>query len=151
MGFIWIVRGIWKLLEVEIDNIFRQYNEIPEEPIITWSSVLLTSYQWGLSRIFSRAAKELKPLTFPVPVHKVYLVSTCHLPAEWAVNAITNLILREKSLTSEEGQKIGLEIVLIIAECRERIFRGSDSTLVLGQLGSLLSDVQLSLQRSIPF
>ena len=147
MNRTWYLR---KIIRIEIDISLRQYNELPEEPITTWSSVLLTSYQWGLARIFSRAAKELKPLAFPDPVHKIHLARACHLSAQWATNAIESLISREKSLTIEEGQKIGLEIVVIIAECRERIFRGSDSTLVLGQLGSLLSDVQLSLQRTSP-
>lgn len=85
-----------------------------------WSSVLRVAHKWGFDKVKALAVRELEK-TQMMPVDKAVLARDCEVGNDWLVTAYAELGARESPLTREEGQRLGLDAVIQLAEVRERI------------------------------
>ncbi|KLO19846.1 hypothetical protein SCHPADRAFT_992456 [Schizopora paradoxa] len=85
-----------------------------------WCSVLRIAHKWRFDKVKALAASELEKVQMS-PVDKAILARDCELGDEWLVTAYAELGARERPLTKEEGQKLGIDAVIYLAEVREKI------------------------------
>ncbi|KLO19848.1 hypothetical protein SCHPADRAFT_43214 [Schizopora paradoxa] len=85
-----------------------------------WCSILRVAHKWGFDKVKGLAVKELEK-TQMSPVDKAILARDCEVGNGWLLTAYAELGAREAPLTVEEGQKLGLNAVIQLAEVREKI------------------------------
>ena len=84
-----------------------------------WASVLELSTMWKFQSIRAKAIKALESLTPSMdPVDKIVLARKCDV-SPWLFPSLHALVQREKPLDLSEGNRLGLEWVLKVAEVRE--------------------------------
>jgi hypothetical protein len=85
-----------------------------------WASVLKLSTMWEFQNIRARAIKALESPTLSMDlVDKIVIARNFNVSA-WLVPSLNALVQREKSLDLSEGNRLGLEWTLKVAELRER-------------------------------
>jgi hypothetical protein len=77
---------------------------------------------WGFPQVKALAVREMDRIPIP-PVDRAVMARAFEVdPArQWLETAYTELSTREQPLTREEGERLGLDVVLHLAEVRERI------------------------------
>ena len=84
-----------------------------------WTSVLELSTMWQFQGIRERAIKALESLTLSMdPVDKIVMARKFDV-SPWLVSSLLALVQREKPLNLSEGNRLGLECALKVAEIRE--------------------------------
>lgn len=86
-----------------------------------WTSVLKLSSMWQFQEIRARAIKAMESPTFLMDsdlVNKI-VVARRFAISSWLVPSLNALVQREKPLDLLEGNRLGLEWVLKVAEARE--------------------------------
>jgi len=86
----------------------------PEE----WTSVLKLSNMWQFHKIRATAIKKLETITMDL-VDKIVIARRFDIPT-WLVPTLNALIQRESPVGLSEGNRLGMEWVLKVAEVRER-------------------------------
>jgi hypothetical protein len=82
-----------------------------------WTSVLKLSTMWHFCKIRAAAIRHLENLSMD-PVDKIVIARTSDISA-WLVPALNELARRDKPIDLSEGNRLGMEWVLKIAELRE--------------------------------
>ena len=89
--------------------------------LAAWTSILSISTRFSMSSIRSEAISAISNSRQPIdPVEQIVLAVTHNVPS-WLPVAYTALCCRERSITSEEGERLGTKTALRIAEARERL------------------------------
>jgi len=84
-----------------------------------WTSVLELSTMWQFKDIRARAIKTLESLTLSMdPVDKIIIARKFDV-SPWLVTSLHALVEREEPLDLSEGNRLGMEWVLKVAEIRE--------------------------------
>ena len=92
-----------------------------ETSLAAWTSILSISTRFRMSFIRSEAISAITNSHQPIdPVDQIVLAVTHYVP-DWLPVAYTALCCREKSITGEEGVRLGVRTALRIAEARERL------------------------------
>jgi hypothetical protein len=86
----------------------------PEE----WTSVLKLSSMWQFHRIRATAIKNMETIAMD-PIDKIVIARRFDIPT-WLVPTLNALIQRESPVGLSEGNRLGMEWVLKVAEVRER-------------------------------
>jgi hypothetical protein len=86
----------------------------PEE----WTSVLKLSSMWQFHKIRATAIKHMETVTMDL-VDKIVIARRFDIPT-WLVPTLNALIQRESPIGLSEGNRLGMEWVLKVAEVRER-------------------------------
>jgi hypothetical protein len=85
-----------------------------------WSSVLHLSDMWQMQSLRADALKHLEPITSDV--EKLALADKYDIP-HWLLPALVALVNRDKALSIEESEKIGLVRAIKVPGLRERRLR----------------------------
>ncbi|THG95761.1 hypothetical protein EW145_g7901 [Phellinidium pouzarii] len=109
---------------------YNPKHSVYDAPLDTWTVILELAHRWQFSEIRQLAFRELDLLPVP-PVTRVVLTDRYDALPTWRAKALAELGARPEPLTIAEGEQLGLEKALKVAELRERI-RGRDSDRRLG-------------------
>jgi hypothetical protein len=82
-----------------------------------WTSVLKLSTMWHFRKIRAAAIRNMENLSID-PVDKIVIATASDIPA-WLVPALNELARRHEPIDLSEGNRLGMEWVLKIAELRE--------------------------------
>ena len=94
----------------------ESYNLLsPEE----WASVLKLSTMWHFQDIRERAIKALENVTPSMDLVDKIVIARKFAVSSWLVPSLHALVQREKPLDLSEGNRLGLEWALKVAEVRE--------------------------------
>jgi len=116
------------LLKVLLSRLVNESGDNLPSSIEEWTSVLKLSRQWGMEEISSLAVEKMS--TFSIDhVDRAALALQYNVKA-WLTPALNNIARREKSLTKEDVDKLGLDVVLKMAEVRESLTRVSTGAAV---------------------
>jgi len=85
-----------------------------------WSSILALAHLWQFEEVKAFAVRALDKMWVP-PVQKAILARDYDVGKDWLETAYTIVGVREQPLTAEEGRRLGMDVVVKIAELRERI------------------------------
>ena len=83
-----------------------------------WTSVLALTTKWEFEAHRALAIDRLAHLGSPTD--RIVLSRAYDIP-DWLEEAYYHLCVRQEALTLEEGQRLGIEDVIILAELRQRI------------------------------
>ncbi|KAI0654482.1 hypothetical protein C8Q70DRAFT_521812 [Cubamyces menziesii] len=83
-----------------------------------WTSVLRISHRYEFDEYCKLAVQRLE--TLATPIDRILLAREYDIP-NWLENAYYDLCVREDSLTYDEGVRLGMADVILIAELRQRI------------------------------
>ncbi|KAI0756345.1 hypothetical protein C8Q80DRAFT_1090969 [Daedaleopsis nitida] len=83
-----------------------------------WTSVLALATKWEFEAHRALAIDRLSRLGSPAD--RIVLARAYDIP-NWLEEAYYHLCVREEALTLEEGLKLGMEDVIVLAELRQRI------------------------------
>ncbi|EIW80456.1 hypothetical protein CONPUDRAFT_56949, partial [Coniophora puteana RWD-64-598 SS2] len=114
------------LLKVLLSRLVNESGDNLPSSIEEWTSVLKLSHLWGMEDISSLAVEKMSAFAID-PVDKAALAVQYDVKA-WLTPALNNIARREKPLTKEDVDKLGLDFVLKIAEVRESLTRVSTGT-----------------------
>ena len=96
----------------------RKYS-LYEADVEEWTSVLKLANQWDFVEVKALAVRELQRLSMDplqrILLYRKYAVNGVHLQ-----KAFTELTIREKRITVDEGRELGLETMVQLADARER-------------------------------
>jgi hypothetical protein len=84
-----------------------------------WTSVLKLSSMWQFQEIRARAIKAMESLTLSMDLVDKIVIARKFAVSSWLVPSINALVQREKPLDLSEGNRLGLEWALKVAEARE--------------------------------
>ena len=109
-----------------------------------WVCILDLALRWGFKEVESLCIRELEKLPIP-PVEKVCIYQKFKLERSLLLESFTRLTTRSEPVTLEEGQSLGLETSLHIAQARE-LYRGlhngsKHTTISSLELQSVIRDV----------
>jgi len=85
-----------------------------------WTSILKLAHQWSFDGVKDLALRELERLEIP-PLRKIVIYQSYGVDRRLLQNAFTALAIRDKPMTIEEGQELGLETVIQLARARELV------------------------------
>jgi len=85
-----------------------------------WTSILKLAHQWKFSGIKDLAIRELERLEVP-PLRKIVIYHNYAIDRRLLQAAYTAFTIRDKPITIEEGQELGLETVIQLALAREHV------------------------------
>ena len=100
-----------------------------------WTEILDLAQRWVFKEVEQLCIRELQKLSIP-PVEKIHIYQAFRIDRSLLAESFAKLTLRPETLNLEEGNKLGIETALQIAQARE-LSRGSNS-------GTKASTVQLS-------
>jgi len=83
-----------------------------------WTSVLKLSSMWQFHKIRTTAIKNMDTMTMDL-VDKIVIARRYDIPT-WLIPTLNTLIQRESPIGLSEGNRLGMEWVLKVAEVRER-------------------------------
>lgn len=101
-------------MDVSSSSSDLEYGDI--HAVQEWSSILRLSTRWGFSAIRKLAISRLGKIGDPVD--KIVEGRACGVD-EWLIDSFAELCKRDKLLTTEEGKRLGVEDVLVVAQVRE--------------------------------
>lgn len=119
-----------QLLKVLLGSPVDHVDDLPQSAA-DWSAVLNLSHLWGMDSIHSFAFEKLSSTNLD-PVDKAALGIRHNLP-EWVKPALNELARRTQPLCRRDVEKLGLDVVLKLAEVRESIV---GATWAGGSIGS---------------
>ncbi|KAL5483252.1 hypothetical protein ACEPAI_8482 [Sanghuangporus weigelae] len=93
-----------------------------EATVNKWASILRLAHLWKFPKVKDLAVREMDKLDI-APVDKAVMAREFQVDPSrrWLETAYAALGAREQPLTKEEGLRLGLDVVLHLAEVRERI------------------------------
>ncbi|EJD08155.1 uncharacterized protein FOMMEDRAFT_74122 [Fomitiporia mediterranea MF3/22] len=93
-----------------------------EASVNKWSSILRLAHTWKFPKVKELAVREMDKLEIS-PVDKAVMAREFEVDPKrrWLETAYAELGAREQPITKEEGTRLGLDVVLHLAEVRERI------------------------------
>ena len=83
-----------------------------------WTSVLALATKWEFDAHRALAIDRLSRLG--TPIDRIVLARTYDIP-NWLDEEYYRLCVREEALTLEEGRRLGMEDVILLAELRQRV------------------------------
>ncbi|KAI9511474.1 hypothetical protein F5148DRAFT_950873, partial [Russula earlei] len=83
-----------------------------------WSSILKLAHKWEFVGVKTLAIRELERLDIP-PLRKIVIYHSYAIDRRLLQAAYTAFTIRDKPITNEEGQELGLDTVLQLARARE--------------------------------
>ncbi|KAI0067638.1 hypothetical protein BV25DRAFT_1834697 [Artomyces pyxidatus] len=83
-----------------------------------WTSILTLANQWGFGEVRALAIRELEKMDIDA-ISKIHLYQSFKIESTYLKGAITELATREKPISLEEGNKLGMNTSLQIACLRE--------------------------------
>jgi hypothetical protein len=120
------------------DSLFQHWNTIDDSSTVResrrrgsptleeWTSVLHLSTMWRFQKIRSRAINAMGSISMDL-VDKIVIARKYDVSA-WLVSALSALVQREKSVDFSEGNKLGLDWVLKVAELRDGSTRATTTS-----------------------
>ncbi|OCB85797.1 hypothetical protein A7U60_g7149 [Sanghuangporus baumii] len=88
-----------------------------DAPGSKWTSILRLAHLWDFPMIRELAFRQLEK---EPPVKRLALADRYDAPPDWRARAMTELVVRREPLSRVEGEELGLETVLKVAEMREK-------------------------------
>ena len=87
-----------------------------------WSAILRLAHLWNFPKVKELAVQEMDKLRI-APVKKVLMARKYEVDPkyQWLEKAFTALGVRDAPISKAEGEKLGLDDVVLLAELRERI------------------------------
>src|SRR5579863_7567456 len=104
---------------VQIKNNFRKYS-LYHATVEEWTSIMKLAHQWGFVSVKALALRELELLEIP-PLRKIGIYQSYAIDRRLLQAAYTAFTIRDKPITLEEGQELGLETVVQLARARELV------------------------------
>lgn len=101
---------------VTISRKYSLYHASVEE----WTSVMKLAHQWNFVAVKELALRELEQLEIP-PLRKIVIYQSYGIDRRLLQAAYTTFTTRDKPVTIEEGQELGLETVVQLARARELV------------------------------
>jgi hypothetical protein len=98
---------------------FRKYS-LYDATVEEWTSILKLAHQWKFFGIKDLAIRELERLEVP-PLRKIVIYHDYAIDRRLLQAAYTAFTIRDKPITIEEGQELGLETVIQLAFAREHV------------------------------
>lgn len=99
-------------------SVLRKYISIKE-----WCRLLVISSKLGCKEVRARAIHELTAkINKPSSIDRIELGNKYDVP-QWLPEAYADAFVRESHLTTEEGEKLGLEITVKVLEGRDKCKR----------------------------
>src|SRR5216683_839281 len=98
---------------------FRKYS-LYDATVEEWTSILKLAHQWKFFGIKDLAIRELERLEVP-PLRKIVVYHNYAIDRRLLQAAYTAFTIRDKPITIEEGQELGLETVIQLALAREHV------------------------------
>jgi len=83
-----------------------------------WTQILTLAQKWAFREVEQLCIRELENLSIP-PVEKIWIYQEFKLDRSLLLSSFAKLVVRPDPLSLEEGQKLGLETTLKIAQARE--------------------------------
>jgi hypothetical protein len=94
-----------------------------------WSSIISLAHMWHFETMSQAAFKAYIALPDVEPADKIAMRQKYDFPRKDILHIYQDICTRHKPLSFEEGEKIGLETLTIIAQTREEIkYRSSTSS-----------------------
>ena len=100
-----------------------------------WVEILDLAQKWSFKEVQQLCIREMQKLPIE-PVDKIHIYQAFHLDRALLAESFAKLTIRPQPLNLEEGNKLGIETTLQIAQARE-LSRGSHS-------GTRTSTIQLN-------
>jgi hypothetical protein len=88
-----------------------------------WTEILDLAQRWVFKEVEQLCIRELQKLSIP-PVEKIHIYQAFRIDRSLLAESFAKLTLRPETLSLEEGNKLGIETALQIAQARE-LSRGS--------------------------
>ena len=104
-----------------------------------WCNLLSISHRYECERARERSIKEINKIGPPVDNADRILMSKKFGVEEWLIPACVALVERGDPLTHSEAQKLGLDMVVLISEAREKYILGD--LRIAGDTTQLVKDV----------
>jgi hypothetical protein len=90
-----------------------------------WTEILALAQRWVFKEVEQLCIRELQKLSIP-PIEKIQIYQAFHIDRSLLAESFAELTLRPEPLSLEEGNKLGIETALRIAQARE-LSRGTNS------------------------
>jgi hypothetical protein len=100
-----------------------------------WVEILALAQRWGFKEVEQLCIRELQKLPI-APIEKIHIYQAFAIDRSLLAKSFAKLTVRNEPLDLTEGNKLGIETVLQIAQARE-LFRSSSS----GDLRPVLHEV----------
>ncbi|EIW74591.1 hypothetical protein CONPUDRAFT_93794 [Coniophora puteana RWD-64-598 SS2] len=108
-----------QFLWVFYDPAYKRETTVPH-----WSVILKFAKCWGFANIEALAIYELEKRDIE-PIEKISLYNIHNLSSGMLLPSYVALVRRQASLTAEEGEKLGLEVVIKVGHMREDVMKMS--------------------------
>jgi hypothetical protein len=89
----------------------------------TWSSIISLAHMWQFETMTQVAFKAYDALSDVDPVDKIALYQRYGFPRKNLLSVYVELCIRGTPLSVEEGRKVGVEALAVIAQTREEIIK----------------------------
>lgn len=87
-----------------------------------WLSVLRVAHTWGFASIHRLALSHLEHLVSPID--KLVCARNLGAPCEWAIDAYTQLCVRDSALSLEECRTLGFEEIACVHDAWRAVAKG---------------------------
>ena len=99
-------------------TILRTFS-VYDTTIKEWTSILDLANRWGFAQMTALAVRELEKMEMP-DVDRIVLYHKYSIDRMILVPRYAALCARDRSISVEEGEKLGMETALMIGHARER-------------------------------
>jgi len=114
---------------------YNQNYSVYTTTVEKWVEILALAQKWAFKEVEQLCVREMQKLPIE-PEDKIYIYQVFHLERALLAESFAKLTVRPRPLNLEEGNKLGIETTLQIAQARE-LSRGSHS-------GTRTSTIQLN-------
>jgi len=104
-----------RILWMFYDGIYSDYTASAEE----WSSIISLAHMWQFEHTSQAAFKAYAALPNVLPVEKIFMRRKYDFHGKDLVDAYVEICQRNHPLSIEEGDRIGVEALVLIAQIRE--------------------------------
>lgn len=108
------------ILSVFLSSSFSEYDY--EAPLEKWTAILRLAHMWQFPKVKSLAMRKMDKLDIE-PVVKAVIARDYQVDKAfgWLEQAYATIGVREESISKAEAERLGLGVVVRLAELRERI------------------------------
>ncbi|KIM76793.1 hypothetical protein PILCRDRAFT_91427 [Piloderma croceum F 1598] len=123
-------------------GIYSDYTASAEE----WSSIISLAHMWQFEHMSEAAFKAYAALPNVSPVEKISLRRKYNFPSKDLVDAYVEICQRKYPLSVEEGDRIGVEALVLIAQIREQLCSKGKYWSRVERKKAIISEIQPLLQ-----